>query len=458
MIDAIDDFAGPGGWSLGAQMVGLTELGHEWDSAACATAEAAGFKRVQVDVSQHDISEWRGIAWLYIASPPCTLFSTAGKGTGRDALGILAAAIVRIFDGDDCRKELRETIFREITLPARWAEHRAKGILNRKAGAALIVAQRAREDAFVAALVLEPARRIMQLEPERIAMEQVPQVVPLWHVYARCLRERGWSVWVGVLCAADYGVPQTRYRAILMGSRVSVVEPPAPTHGEHPEEPDLFGFARAKWVTMAEALPDLMSVLPARGQGMIERHGERPAHPGDEPAPTVISKSRSWVVDRRTNSKAAGGGMAPTAPVSVERPAPTLTGKAGGQWVLRMGNQEKSAVRHVDEPAPTVLFGHRSNKVEWYETRPATTIVGSFRPDIVSAPGYRTDVSRQNAEGGVKITVAEGGVLQSFPPDYPWQGSRSKQFEQVGNAVPPLLAAHVLAALTGRALPNEVAA
>jgi len=463
--DALDDFAGPGGWSLGAAVIGLRDLGIEWDDAACKTATAAGFAREKADVSTHDASKWRGLIRLYISSPPCTLFSTAGKGTGREAIGVLASGIRRMSAGEDCRTEVRDVIYDATTLPARIAENEARK--PEKKWTPEKVEKAARNDAFVASMVLEPARRILEFEPERVAMEQVPAVLPLWQVYVQELRARGWSAWTGVLNSADYGVPQTRERAIFMASRVSVVQPPVPTHSEQPETGDLFGVTREPWVTMAEALPDLVSVLPARGAGMTERHGERSPHFGDEPAPTVISKARSWYVDRRTNSRGAGGSQVPTALVSIERPAPTLTGKSGEQWVLRMGNQANSCVRALDEPAPTVLFGHRSNAVEWYRTRPATTIVGSFGADTVSPPGYRLTESRQNAEGGVKITVAEGGVkitvaeggvLQSFPADYPWQGSRSKQFEQVGNAIPPLLAAHILAALTGRELRSEVAA
>lgn len=447
--DALDDFAGPGGWDLGAALLGLDTLGIEWDQAACDTAVAAGFAREQADVSTHDARPWRGKIPLYIASPPCTLFSTAGKGTGRAALGILADGIRRMFAGDDCRAEVRERIYAEHTLPARCEENAARKPEKRWSGEK--VEQAAREDAFVTALVLEPARRILDLDPERIAMEQVPAVLPLWEVYGYEMRQRGWSVWTGVLNAADYGVPQTRKRAIYMASRVSVVAPPVPTHAEHPEDGDLFGDGRAKWISMADALGiglDEPAATISSGGGKTG---------GAEPfANAGYRKRLAAAIDRRTNSKDAGGRMVPTALVSIERPAPTLTSKAGEQWVLRMGNQQGATIRPTDEPAPTIAFGNAAAAAEWIHRRPATTIVGSFGADTVSPPGYRTDVSRQNAEGGVKITVAEGGVLQSFPADYPWQGARTKQFEQVGNAVPPLLAAHILAALCG--LPLAVAA
>jgi DNA (cytosine-5)-methyltransferase 1 len=48
-----------------------------------------------------------------------------------------------------------------------------------------------------------------------------------------------------------------------------------------------------------------------------------------------------------------------------------------------------------------------------------------------------------------KLEANEALMLQSFPDGYPIQGSKSKQFEQAGNAIPPLLAAHVIAGVLG---------
>lgn len=404
-FDALDDFAGPGGWDEGARMIGLTTLGFEWDQAACDTAEAAGHARIKVDVSLADAAVYRGVVRGYLGSPPCTLFSPAGKGTGRDAIELLADGIRRIFAEDDCRDEIRQAIYDEITLPARTAENDARP--DSKKWTAEKVGTKAREDAFIASLVLEPARRIMQLDPEWIGLEQVPAVLPLWQVYTHELRKLGWSVWTGIVNAADYGVPQTRERAILMASRVRTVTPPEPTHSRDGDKGDLFGVKRERWVSMAQAL--------------------------------------------------------------------------GWDTPVRFGDQERSAIRQPDEPAATVMFGdspHRKltrfvsagvtgegrpkdpqtqppdtltskGTAYWCYDRPATTVVGSYCPDVIAAPGYRTETSRQNAEGSVRVTVQEAGVLQSFPADYPWQGSRTKQFQQVGNAIPPLLAAHVLSALTG---------
>lgn len=107
-------------------------------------------------------------------------------------------------------------------------------------------------------LAAEPMRYLHDLnsvgEPEWIAMEEVPDVLPLWKQYAVILRRWGFSVWTGILNAADYGVPQTRRRAILLASRVRTAQPPPPTHAKNEEPEGLFGPGRARWVSMAQAL------------------------------------------------------------------------------------------------------------------------------------------------------------------------------------------------------------
>lgn len=60
---------------------------------------------------------------------------------------------------------------------------------------------------------------------------------------------------------------------------------------------------------------------------------------------------------------------------------------------------------------------------------------------------------RRFADGEpVRVSVREASVLQGFPADYPWQGSNSSQFHQIGDAIPPTLAHHVLAQAIGEPL------
>lgn len=351
--DALDDFAGPGGWDEGARMVGLTTVGIEWDEMACKTAKAAGHARIRADVAAYPSEPFAGIPG-YIASPPCQAWSMAGKRGGETDRANCHVLADRMATGDDSIGWTE------------WEDPRS-------------------------ALVCQPVRRVRDLRPEWVALEEVPQVLGLWEHFARIFQAWGYSTWVGILCAADYGVPQERYRCILMARRSGAVSPPHPTHACEPQDGDLFGRSVSRWVSVADALGWDRGdhIRPARGAGMIARHGERPDHPATEPAPTVISKARSWIRGNQITT-------------------------ATGTYYQRL----------TDQPAPTITTVTRS--WDW------------------------TDGDATKPKGtGIKVSVPEASVMQSFPADYPWSGGRSKQFEQVGNAVPPLLAAHVLAALTG---------
>jgi DNA (cytosine-5)-methyltransferase 1 len=382
----VEGFHGPGGWAHGRRLLGLTTpaVGLEWDAAACATAHTAGHTVIRCDIAQYPTWPFRGRITGKVDSPPCQAWSRAGKGLGLVDQPLVHQAVEDLAHGRDTRDKLRTACRDERSL-----------------------------------LAAEPMRWHHDLRPEWIAMEEVPDVLPLWRQYAQILRGWGYSVWCGILNAADYGVPQTRRRAILIASRTRAVAPPEPTHAQHAEEPGLFGPARQRWVSMAEAL----------GWGATDR-----------PVPTVT---------------AGGGKTGGAEPFPTQARAALEASRDRGDWMLRSGQSvagEGRAERRLDEPAVSITG--RADLCAWVQQRPATTVCAT---DRIAPPGHRDrsagGESQYASPDTVRITIAEAAVLQSFPADYPFQGTKTKRFEQVGNAVPPLLAAHVLSAATGVPMP-----
>ncbi|WP_228975206.1 DNA cytosine methyltransferase [Streptomyces sp. DH12] len=255
-------FAGPGGLDHPAHTLGHPTLGIELDPHTVATRRNAGLPTINADVRHltiHDLPE----ATTLTAGPPCQTYSVAGTGTGRTALTAL--------------------LHRARAMAARRTLSPADGLDERSL------------------LVLEPLRWILDAADEgrpyrAIVLEQVPQALPVWQTYAELLTTEGYSVACGILSAEQYGVPQTRRRAVLVANLYDVVALPAPTHRRWPPRPGDEHLLPT--VAMADVLDrgeDFTVVSNYGTGGDPKARGRRHS---SEPAFTVTGKvSRNRVLD-----------------------------------------------------------------------------------------------------------------------------------------------------------------
>lgn len=390
-MKVLDLFAGAGGWDVAAQELGFDVMGVENMKEAVATREANGLVTLFDDVwapfadtgdgylTRKAMFDWwdekpimENEPKMLIASPPCQTFSAAGKGAGRAALDDVLDAI-RHYDN----------MFNMLVAdyPLSYSVVTAAKALHD------FTARRGMDERT--ALVITPLLYVDWLLPRYILLEQVPSVLPVWEAYRDELVKRGYSVAVGHVQAEQYGVPQTRRRAVLVARRDGgEARLPKPTHSKyHNRNPKVLDGHVLPWVSMGDAL------------------GFR--NDSEVPVPAHL----------RSNYGTSG-------------------------------DKDNRGEHTIDQPAPTITS--KANRNHWVFNRPSTTIVGSFRPDIVAAPGYRKagDGPRQNQPGSVQVTLEQAAALQSFPAGFRFEGSVNKRFLQVGNAVPPLLAKHLLEAVT----------
>ncbi|MFJ2895723.1 DNA cytosine methyltransferase [Streptomyces sp. NPDC087218] len=258
------------------------------------------------------------------------------------------------------------------------------------------------------ALVLEPLRYAIQAtrSPNRenrpydvIVLEQVPAVAPLWEHYAKVLEETGlpdrtkYKVVVDVLATETYGVPQTRSRAVLIARREGLGEPslPAPTHRS---------YEAKEW--------NRRNGTSEPGQDADQVH-----------QPTLCEGTASSKSDADLRPwRSMRDALANPAGTHPGRATPFLVRSNYGS----SGNPGRRGVRT--------------------DRQPAATVTGRISRFVVFE-----HLDENIVHEGPRFSMNEAGMLQSFPPDYPWSGTA--QAQQVGNAVPPLFGAHLLSAALG---------
>lgn len=241
-------------------------------------------------------------------------------------------------------------------------------------------------------------RFVEVLKPKAVMIENVRGLLTRDNGYAKeriesLLDEMGYNVSMTVLCASDYGVPQDRYRAIIVGIKRN-----------NSKDQRRFDFSRiplADKTTVFDAIGELYAFENKRPEKMrltkapdtsLRAYYRR----GDGLVPDHVSVYPAEKVQERIKHVPQGGNW---------QDVPDEL------WSNLRSNRHSSAYRRLkeDEPSCTIDTGNAHSNY--------------FHPIYNRIPSIR-----------------ESARLQSFPDSFEFIGTRGSKYKQVGNAVPPLLA------------------
>lgn len=215
-----------------------------------------------------------------------------------------------------------------------------------------------------------------------------------------------------LLNAADYGVPQIRERVILIGVRKDIdyinvnqiYSDIRKTNSNDDENlPDYF--------TVKDAIADLPKLLPGESANKVIAESKNTKNAYLE----KISNDSSLIYNHEARKHNAQ---------DIERYRILSSHK---NWQLKdLQNVRPDLVHHDPKH-----FGNRYTVQEW--DKPGKTVVAHLYKDgnLFIHP---------DPEQARTFTVREAARIQSFPDDFVFEGSRTQQYKQVGNAVPPLMA------------------
>lgn len=269
-------------------------------------------------------------------------------------------------------------------------------------------------------------RVVSSLLPKAVLIENVPGIVSLGkgtvveQIYQE-LTNLGYKVSHRILFAGHYGVPQMRFRTIIIGIRhySGTIEFPEPTHNAKA----VANFAKAQELCLrvsplfhqsikpSPKVWDALSDLPEIGNGELQSPTKYLLPPQNEYQKYL----------RKGTRKLTQHYCAKVAQVNLERLQHI---PQGGSW---------RDIPH--EMLPKGLQrARRSDHTKRY---------GRLHPDALCS----TVLTKCDPHWGSffhptqdrVISVREAARIQSFPDSYQFKGNITQQYEQVGNAVPPLL-------------------
>ena len=397
---SIELFTGGGGLALAMHEAGFRHMAAvEIETRACATLRANGAVRydpraekpselgdawplLEDDIHQVDFTRWAGEIDVVAAGVPCQPWSLGGAHKGYDDKRNLWPELFR------CVRETR---------PRAIVAENVKGLLR--------PSFREYYDYILRELAAPFEERVTG-EDWRDHDQRLAKAVENREVEP----ERRYDVQHLLVNAADYGVPQVRFRVFVIAFRrdlgLADWRIPSPTHSETALRCD-----------------------QASGR-YWERHGVRPpAGLAHEVAPEPDGKL-PW---RTLRDAIAGSG---TGQLRLPEPREPLEAKL----------EHPGWLHHYGWPGAREYPGHTPNDLD----KPAKTV----KAGVHGVPGGETVLRRD--DGSIRyMTVREVARVMTFPDTWRLEGPRGEQMRQLGNAVPVLLG-KVMADAVAKALSSAV--
>ncbi len=278
-------------------------------------------------------------------------------------------------------------------------------------------------------LFKEYLRFVDTFAPRAILIENVPGLVSFedgdtLHAILNSLAELGYGADVRILGAPYYGVPQMRWRTIILGVRGRTLPPTA-----YPE-PIYYAPIRANFTSTFDGASIIKEPSPEASANFTtvkQAIGDLPPLKSGEKGSEVKEYRCDPFCDYQKRARVGSTGV-------YNHEAPRLSQinlerleyiKPGGNWtdipdeLLPKGMQRARKSDHTKRYGRVTPDGL------------ASTILTKCDPHWGAFFHYEQNRS---------FTVREAARIQSFPDHFVFTGNMAEQFAQVGNAVPPLLA------------------
>lgn len=271
--------------------------------------------------------------------------------------------------------------------------------------------------------------------PKLMIMENVPNLIKakthdkelVINIIVKELEELDYHVYYTILNATDYGIPQIRRRLFVVASKTPLSKPfPEPTHGVETNSNTLFENNLLKCPTLWDAISDLPEIEACEGKEIMNYS---------------FSPQNTFQEKIRGNAEYVYNHVAMK---HSKRMVERFASMACGDSISDVPEHLKPIKRNGNGEISTKLYDQNNRRM--HPEKPCHTIAASFYANFVHPFKNRN------------FTPREGARIQTFPDWYIFKGKPTVvshkllqregrneekhlgQYNQIGNAVPPLLA------------------